>query len=78
MYDTETVQAISGKVIKVDKATPMKGMSYGVHVALKTEKEIISVHSFCSPVDFVKDTSYIDYGHMLIILFGEFVRCLDH
>lgn len=44
MYDTKTVETLSGEVIKVDKITPMKGMHYGVHVQLKTEKETLSVH----------------------------------
>jgi len=44
MYNSETVETIGGEVVSVDKFTPMKGMSYGVHLMLKTEKETISVH----------------------------------
>ena len=44
MYNPETVETISGEVISVDKITPSKGMSYGIHLIVKTEKEIISVH----------------------------------
>lgn len=44
MYDPKAVETLSGEVIKVDKITPMKGMHYGVHVQLKTEKETIFVH----------------------------------
>jgi len=44
MYDPKTVGTISGEVISVDMITPMKGMSQGVHLTLKTYKEIISVH----------------------------------
>ncbi len=44
MYNTQTVEAISGEVVSVDKITPMKGMNYGVHLTLKTDKETISVH----------------------------------
>jgi hypothetical protein len=44
MYDTETVETISGEVISVDKITPGKGMFYGIHLTVKTEKETISVH----------------------------------
>lgn len=44
MYDPKTVGTISGEVISVDMITPMKGMSQGVHLTLKTDKEIISVH----------------------------------
>ncbi|MFZ5994677.1 MAG: DNA-binding protein [Thermodesulfobacteriota bacterium] len=44
MYDPKTVETISGEVVSVDKITPMKGMSYGVHLMVKTDKETISVH----------------------------------
>uniref|UniRef100_A0A7V4LC02 DNA-binding protein n=1 Tax=Desulfobacca acetoxidans TaxID=60893 RepID=A0A7V4LC02_9BACT len=44
MYNPKTVETLSGEVVKVDKFTPGKGMSYGVHFTLKTEKETISVH----------------------------------
>ena len=44
MYDPKTVETISGEVVSVDKITPMKEMSQGVHITLKTAKETISVH----------------------------------
>ncbi len=44
MYDPKTVETITGTVEAVDQVTPMKGMSYGVHLKLKTEKETISIH----------------------------------
>ncbi|WP_020588203.1 hypothetical protein [Desulfobacter curvatus] len=44
MYNPQTVEMISGEVVTVDKITPMKGMNYGVHLILKTDKEMISVH----------------------------------
>lgn len=44
MYNPATVETISGTVESVDKITPMKGMMYGIHLLLKTEKETISVH----------------------------------
>jgi hypothetical protein len=44
MYNPKTVETISGEVVSVDKITPMKGMSYGVHMIVKTNKETISVH----------------------------------
>jgi hypothetical protein len=43
MYNPATVEAISGTVESVDKVTPMKGMYYGVHLMVKTEKETIPV-----------------------------------
>ena len=44
MYDPTTVETISGEVVSVDKITPIKGMHYGIHLMVKTEKETISVH----------------------------------
>jgi hypothetical protein len=44
MYNPATVETIEGTVESVDKITPMKGMYYGVHLLLKTDKEIVSVH----------------------------------
>lgn len=44
MYDPKTVETISGEVVGVDTVTPLKGMSYGVHLTVTTDKETISVH----------------------------------
>jgi hypothetical protein len=44
LYDTKTVETVTGEVIAVKHITPINGMSYGVHLELKAEKETISVH----------------------------------
>jgi hypothetical protein len=44
MYNPQTVETIAGEVLSVDQITPMKGMSYGVHIVVKTDKETIPVH----------------------------------
>ena len=44
LYDPKTVETISGEVVKVDRVSPMRGMSTGVHVVLKTDKEQVSVY----------------------------------
>ena len=44
LYDPKTVETISGEVVSVDTITPLKGMSSGVHLTVKTDKETISVH----------------------------------
>lgn len=44
IYNPATVETISGTVEAISKVTPFKGMLYGIHVMLKTEKENISVH----------------------------------
>ena len=43
LYDPKTVETINGDVVKVDRITPMRGMSAGVHLVVKTDKEEISV-----------------------------------
>ncbi len=44
LYDPKTVETISGEVVKVDRITPLRGMSGGVHLVVKTDKEEVSVH----------------------------------
>jgi hypothetical protein len=44
IYDTKTVETVSGEVVKVDRITPMRGMSAGVHLVVKTDKGDVSVH----------------------------------
>jgi hypothetical protein len=44
MYDPKSVETVKGEVVSVDFVTPMKGMTRGVHLVLKTEKESIPVH----------------------------------
>jgi len=44
MYDAKTVDKVTGEVATVDSITPMRGMSGGVHVALKTAQGEVSVH----------------------------------
>jgi hypothetical protein len=43
-YDDKTVEALSGTVVKIEHVTPMRGMSAGVHLILKTNAGEISVH----------------------------------
>ena len=44
MYNTATVETITGTVETVDRVTPLKGMNYGIHLLVKTEKGDVSVH----------------------------------
>ena len=44
IYNPATVETVSGTVESVDKVTPMKGMNYGIHLMVKTDKETIPVH----------------------------------
>jgi hypothetical protein len=44
MYNPATVETVSGEVVAVYRITPMKGMSAGMHIQLKTDKETLSVH----------------------------------
>ena len=44
LYDPATVETISGNVVSVEHVKPIGGMSYGVHLIVKTDKETIPVH----------------------------------
>ena len=44
LYNPQTIETISGEVASVDTITPIKGMSSGVHLMVKTDKDTISVH----------------------------------
>ena len=44
MYIPKAVETVTGEVTAVDRITPAKGMSGGVHMNVKTDKETISVH----------------------------------
>ena len=44
MYNPGTIETISGEVVGVDQFTPKRGMHYGVHMMVKTDKETVSVH----------------------------------
>jgi hypothetical protein len=44
MFNPKTVETVSGEVMKKDKIMPMRGMSYGIHLTLKTDKGDVSVH----------------------------------
>ena len=44
MYDPKTVETVSGEVVKIDTITPLKGMSAGMHMSVKTDKGEIPVH----------------------------------
>jgi hypothetical protein len=44
MFTPTTVETLTGTVESVDKTTPMRGMQFGIHLVLKTDKETIPVH----------------------------------
>lgn len=44
LFDQKTMETIVGQVVTVEKITPTKDMSYGVHLLVKTDKETVSVH----------------------------------
>jgi len=44
LYNPQTVETIRGEVVSIEKITPLKGMYYGVHAVVKTDKETLSVH----------------------------------
>jgi hypothetical protein len=43
-FNPQSVETLAGEVVSLDHVTPMHGMSAGVHLALRTDKETIAVH----------------------------------
>jgi len=44
MYNSGSIETFTGEVVSVDQFTPMKGMSNGVRLVVKTGNETIYVH----------------------------------
>lgn len=44
MYDSNTVETLTGKVVSVDTFTPIQGMSEGMHLQLQAGNETVDVH----------------------------------
>lgn len=43
IYSPNTIETIYGEVVSIEKATPGRGMHYGIHLVVKTEEETLSV-----------------------------------
>ena len=43
MYDPKTVETVKGEVVSVEKVPSPQGKGYGVHLTLKTEKEVLLI-----------------------------------
>ncbi|MBI5374994.1 MAG: DNA-binding protein [Candidatus Schekmanbacteria bacterium] len=56
IYNPKTVETISGVVEKVEKITPMEGMTLGIQILLKTDKEIVPVH--LGPAWYIENQDY--------------------
>lgn len=52
LYDAGTVETVKGEVVSVQTFTPTKGMGYGVHLQLKTDKETLPIH--LGPIWFIE------------------------
>lgn len=44
MFDNSSIETFTGEVVSVDKFTPLRGMSNGVRLMVKTDKETVYVH----------------------------------
>lgn len=44
LYDPSKVESLAGQVVKIEQSIPMKRMSQGVVLLVKSAKEIIAVH----------------------------------
>ena len=44
LYNPETVVTLTGTVVQILKVKPAKGISYGIHLIVKTDDETIEAH----------------------------------
>jgi hypothetical protein len=44
LFDPKTIETVAGEVVSVQRVRPVKGVSGGDHIELKTEREKLSVH----------------------------------
>jgi hypothetical protein len=44
MYNVNTVETAKGDIVKIERVMPMKGMSHGVHLIVKTANGTLDVH----------------------------------
>ncbi|MGL5874830.1 MAG: DNA-binding protein [Xenococcaceae cyanobacterium] len=44
MYNPQTIESISGKIVSIERSLPMPKMSQGVHLTVQTGKETMPVH----------------------------------
>lgn len=44
LYNPALADNLTGEVLKVERVTPAKGMTYGVQILLRTERETLPVH----------------------------------
>lgn len=57
LYDASTVETARGKVLRVERVTPMRGMSNGVHVVLTLESgATLAVH--LGPAWFIENQEF--------------------
>jgi len=56
IYNPKTVETISGVVEKIEKITPIEGMTLGIQILLKTDKETVSVH--LGPAWYIENQDY--------------------
>lgn len=43
-FNPATIETMSGEVVSIDKIVPYKGMSYGIALTIKTEKDTLQAH----------------------------------
>lgn len=44
LFDPLRIDTLRGQVLEVGRSIPMNGMSHGVHLMVRTEKEVLAVH----------------------------------
>ena len=71
MYNPQTVVSEKGTVNKIEKMQYGRGRYYGLHIILKTETEMLSVH--LGPAWFIEGKTKIDEGDSLEVKGSQIV-----
>ena len=43
-YNPATVETLTGEIVSIEKSAPLRGMSNGIHLSVKTAKGTVAVH----------------------------------
>ncbi len=71
IFNRRTIQSIIGEVISINTFIPLKGMTLGVHLMLKTDKGVISAH--LGPTWYLENQNFKIDSKEKIEVIGSFV-----
>lgn len=73
LYNSHNVTTLVGKVVRIEKIIPMKGMGYGIYLTLQTDKETLPVH--LGPTAYVESLPVQFHARDTVEVTGSRVMC---